>query len=282
MFCSVKLFDNDKINKIRLNYISWTDIFKDKNILFSAISDLLLNEENLLYYASQKESTKTLEDTKKYVKKLIDNNSLHTCMEDVLNCIGWNKDIEIYNTVFQGDLAEYLMNILLDKFTSVDTIISKVSLKTSERMPVYGNDNYFYDYDNGILYFGESKFYSNFENALKNAIESIKKHSKYEEISFVRNHTTSIIAERGNQRTMLVEKFETIYMDDIQKKSIIFVVNEDIYIKEDYEQQMLNYFKKIEEINAISEEILFVFLPVLSKEQFLQYLKERLKEYGRQ
>ena len=107
MFCSVKLFDNDRINKIRLNYMSWTDIFKDKNILFSAISDLLLNEENLLYYASQKESTKTLEDTKKYVKKLIDNNSLHTCMEDVLNCIGWNKDIDIYNTVFQGDLAEY-------------------------------------------------------------------------------------------------------------------------------------------------------------------------------
>ena len=82
-------------------------------------------------------------------------------------------------------------------------------------------ENYFYDYDNGILYFGESKFYSNFENALKNAIESIKKHSKYEEISFVRNHTTSIIAETGKQRTMLVEKFETIYMDDIQKKSLI-------------------------------------------------------------
>lgn len=270
------LLDNDNIKKIRVRAISWDDICNDKEILFSVITNLLLNEENLLYYASQKESTKTLEDTKKYIKKLLNDNSLKISIEDVLNCIGWTKDVNIYNTVFQGDLAEYLMNILIDKITSIDTIISKVSLKTNSKMPVYGNDNYFYDYVNEILYFGESKFYNNFKSALKRANDSIEEHSKYEEISFVRNHTSMMIADNGEKRTQLIEKFETLFIDDIKTKSIIFVINDDIYKKEDYEKGMIDYYKGTEEINSICNEVIFVFLPIISKEKFLQYFKGRL------
>ena len=63
-FDEVKLFSNDNIKKIRLTTYTWEELLGDKSILYSAICDLLLSEENLFYYATQKETTKTLEDTR--------------------------------------------------------------------------------------------------------------------------------------------------------------------------------------------------------------------------
>ena len=168
------------------------------------------------------------------------------------------------------------MNILIDKFIDAKTIISKISLKTSPRMPIFGNDNVYYDFDNDILYFGESKFYNNFKSALRRAETSIDEHNNVEEISFVRTHTSSFIAENGHKRDKLVEKFENIYSSNINIKSIIFIINDDIYCKKDYEADMISYFNSIEKINEISNEIIFVFLPILSKEEFLKYFIGRL------
>ncbi len=276
MFDKIDLFENDKISKIRLKSISWDELFDDKTILYKSICDLLLNEENLLYYVTQKESSKTLVETRKYVKRLIENGNVLNSINDIFNSIGWNKDIDILNTTFQGDLAEYLMSILLDKITNIETLISKISFKTSPNMPVYGNDNVYYDYENDTLYFGESKFYNDIEQALNKAMKSIEKHATIEEISFVRNHTSAFIAENGEKRTRMVEKFEQNFADNINIKSIIFIVNDDIYEKDKYETAVLSYFKTIDKIEEVSSEIIFVFLPILSKTDFLNYFVGRL------
>ena len=276
MFEKIDLFNNINISKIKLDSIPWNAIIADKSLLYSAIADLLLNEENMLYYATNKESSKTLDDTRKYIKRLIESGNLTTNLDDVLKCIGWNNSIDINNLTFQGDLAEYLMNILIDKFIDAKTIISKISLKTSPRMPIFGNDNVYYDFDNDILYFGESKFYNNFKSALRRAETSIDEHNNVEEVSFVRTHTSAFIAENGQKRDKLVEKFENIYSSNINIKSIIFIINDDIYCKKDYEADMISYFNSIEKINEISNEIIFVFLPILSKEEFLKYFIGRL------
>ena len=123
----VSLFNKDNTIKIRIKQITWEELFNNKTILFNSICDLLLSEKNLLYYATQKESSKTIVETKKYVDSLIKNNNLIFAIEDIFNALGWNKENNINNTTFQGDLAEYLMSILLDKFTNVETLISKVS-----------------------------------------------------------------------------------------------------------------------------------------------------------
>ena len=271
-----KLFNNDYILKIRLKTVSWRELFKDKNILYDAICDLLLNSENLLYYVTQKDSTKTIIDTKKYVKKLIENGSIQFVIDDIFNSLGWNKQLDVNNTVFQGDLAEYLMSILLDKITNVDTLISKISLKTAHSMPIYGNDNVYYDYDNDILYLGESKFYSSAKKGLEAATESIKKHMSIEEISFVRNHTSDFIAENGKKRLRIVEKFESSYGMDITIKSIIFIINDDIYELKDYETMLINYYGSKEEALNKTTEVIMVFLPVLSKKEFLEHFVERV------
>ena len=277
MFEQIMLMENDRLSKVRLSKISWESLFEDKTILYQAVCDLLLNEENLLYYVSLKESTKTLNETKEYIKRLRSSGNIYSVLEDLFNSIGWNKNINITNTVFQGDLAEYLMSILLEKITNIETLISKISFKTSSSMPVYGNDNVYYDFENDILYFGESKFYNNVDSALEMAVSSIKKQATVEEISFVRNHTVAFLAENGEKRNKIVEKFEQVYASDIDIKSIIFIVNDDIYKKEDYENRILKYFHSVDKINEFSSEVILVFLPILSKEEFLNYFVRRLK-----
>lgn len=272
----VSLFNKDNTIKIRIKQITWEELFNNKTILFNSICDLLLSEKNLLYYATQKESSKTIVETKKYVDSLIKNNNLIFAIEDIFNALGWNKENNINNTTFQGDLAEYLMSILLDKFTNVETLISKVSFKTSSKMSVYGNDNVYFDYENDILYFGESKIYKSASEGLKDAIESIEKHYTIEEISFVRNHTSSFIAETEEKRIKMIEKYETAYVDNINIRNIVFVVNEDIYDAHDYENMLVKYFDGEENLIQKTEEIILVFLPILSKKEFLNFFVRRI------
>lgn len=276
VFVKNNLLNNENIMKIKIHNVSWDVLFKDKSILYDEICNLLLDEKNLLYYATQKDSSKTITDTKKYVKSLIENDSLVYVIDDIFNSLGWNKNININNTIFQGDLAEYLMSILLDKITNIDTLISKISYKTSSSMPIYGNDNIYYDYENDILYFGEAKFYENVANGLDAAIKSIKKHSSIEEISFVRNHTTSFIAENGEKRLKIIEKFETAYSNDINIKSVIFIINDDICKKNDYEEVLINYYGSSDDILIKTSEVILVFLPILSKKEFLKYFVRRV------
>lgn len=275
-FEKINLFNEENKIKIKLSQISWDDLFNDKSILFNAICDLVLDEKNLLYYATQKESTKTVTDTRKYVDSLIKNNNLIYAIDDVFNALGWNDEINIESTKFQGDLAEYLMSILLDKFTNVETLISKISFKTSSKMSVYGNDNVYFDYENDVLYFGESKFYQKASTGLDEALKSIESHSTIEEISFVRNHTSSFIAENGEKRIKVSEKYENAYIDDLNIRSIIFIMNQDICKKEKYEEMLIEYFKDVEKLQQKTEEIILVFLPILSKKEFLDFFERRV------
>ena len=275
-FEKVSLFNEDNKIKIKLSQISWDELINDKSILFNAICNLILDDKNLLYYATQKESTKTIVDTRKYVDSLKKNNNLIYAIKDIFNALGWNDEINIENTRFQGDLAEYLMSIFLDKFTNVETLISKISFKTSSKMSVYGNDNVYFDYENDILYFGESKFYQSASEGLDEALKSIEKHSTIEEISFVRNHTSSFIAENGEKRTKVIEKYENAYIDNLNIRSIIFIVNQDVFKKENYEELLINYFRDKETLQQKTEEIILVFLPILSKKEFLEFFVRRV------
>ena len=277
-FGEIDLFENENLKKIKISTYSWEQLLNDKSILYSALCDLLLSDENLFYYASQKESTKTLIETRKYIRELIEKNIIDMRIDDIFSNIGWNKEeINIKDTHFQGDLAEYLMCILVDRFTKVDTVISKVSLKTSPSMPSYGNDNIFYDYEQEILYYGESKFYNNTSTAISRAIQSLREHANAGEFSFIRNHDSMFIAENGEKRKRIIEELEEKNIEDITIKSIFFIANDDIYLKADYEQKLLKSFKNIEELNIKSAELIMVFLPILSKNEFLDYFKGRLK-----
>lgn len=272
----VNLLSKDTIIKLRLDY-DWETLFMQKEILYEFISNYLLSSENLFYFASQKYSTKTLLDTRKYISKLIEMKILDQELSSVLHSIGWIRDrLDITNTVFQGDLAEYLMCILIDKYTNISTIISKVSLKTTPGVPSFGNDNLFYDYAGKILYYGESKFYTNISSAMRNAVNSLELHKGIQEVQYIKSHTNVMISPTLEHLEEVVEKFDFVQYSEIRTKSIIFIINEDCYEKVDIEARILGHFDTNEKLEDIIDKVLFVFLPILSKNEFLEYLKGKL------
>lgn len=265
------------ISRIVLEDLTFSQLKIDAAELYEIISNLLLSNENLFYYCTQRTSCRTLKETKKYVKKLISDKILNGEIETILKNLRWDKDsIDINSTVFMGDLGEYLMNIIIETLDISKTLISKVSLKTSPSMPSYGNDNIFYDYDKNILYFGEAKFYKSTKNALNDAFNSIQEHlSNSNEISFIKNHTSTFIAEDGRILKKIEKRLETININKISCTSITFIISDDNYEEDEYLNAIFN-FAGTNEKNKYIKESIIVFLPVISKCDFLKYFKEKV------
>lgn len=84
----------------------------------------------------------------------------------------------------KGELGELILFTLLDVYFRAPKILSKISFKTSRKMPVYGADAVHGQFHNGQfkLYLGESKLYKDFKSAANDAASSIKTAKlKYEE-----------------------------------------------------------------------------------------------------
>ncbi len=75
----------------------------------------------------------------------------------------------------KGELGELILFTLLDVYLEAPKILSKVSMKTSRRMPVYGADAVHAQYVDGALrlYLGESKMFQSFTGAATKATESM-------------------------------------------------------------------------------------------------------------
>tara|TARA_R100001224_G_C4025788_1_gene150928 strand:- start:1832 stop:2605 length:774 start_codon:yes stop_codon:yes gene_type:complete len=75
-----------------------------------------------------------------------------------------------------GELGELILFTLLEVYYEAPKLLSKISLKTSRRMPVFGADAIHGQYkeDIFVLYMGESKLRKEFYPAAKEAVNSIK------------------------------------------------------------------------------------------------------------
>ncbi len=76
----------------------------------------------------------------------------------------------------KGELGELILFTLLDVYFNAPKLLSKVSLKTNPRMPVFGADAVHGQFENGEfrLYLGESKLHKNFKKAATKAANSIE------------------------------------------------------------------------------------------------------------
>lgn len=86
----------------------------------------------------------------------------------------------------KGELGELLLFTLLDVYFEAPKLLSKISLKTSRRMPVYGADAVHAQYRDGILrlYLGESKLHKSFSPAASSAAKSISNALKQYQTEF--------------------------------------------------------------------------------------------------
>lgn len=77
-----------------------------------------------------------------------------------------------------GEGGEILLYILVQEFLKIPQLISKMSLKTSGQLHYQGADGIHVKYDNSTstlnLYWGESKMYSNMNDAMSQCMKSLK------------------------------------------------------------------------------------------------------------
>ncbi len=267
----IELCGNDNWAKLRLND-NWNVIKANPNFLYKEIMDTILDKTNIYYYATQRKTSKTLSDARKDVKRAIKNGTIHISMKMIIEKLGFTKEeINISNTRLHGDIGELVMANFIDKFCDPSTIICKVSLKTSPRMSAYGNDNLFYDFQNKILYYGEAKFYERVKDALDNAVFSLNKHSNGE-LSYIYNSTNNLKSSTKKELKIVEKKFEKISLNDVSIANIIFIMNEDLYLKSNYEELLKEYKSKL-------NNCILVVFPILSKKDFLNYFKENIELY---
>ncbi len=76
----------------------------------------------------------------------------------------------------QGELGELILFTLLDVYFNAPKLLSKVSMKTTPKVPVFGGDSVHGQFDGSgfKLYLGESKMHKTFSSASSDAIPSIQ------------------------------------------------------------------------------------------------------------
>ncbi|MDQ1150507.1 HamA C-terminal domain-containing protein [Sphingobacterium zeae] len=124
-------------------------------------------DEKILDYAIPK---KEIDDAKEYFK----------CTGSTSKIMRLRKKAEglFTNLERTGEGGEILLYILVQEFLKIPQLISKMSLKTSGQLHYQGADGIHVKYDNKTstlnLYWGESKMYSNMNDAMSQCMKSLK------------------------------------------------------------------------------------------------------------
>jgi hypothetical protein len=138
-----------------LVYLPWGGGACDHSALFRVIEQSIM--ANFIFSCSEIEKKLSLKSDKaseELFKKAVRKISEHTA---------------------QGELGELLLFTMLEVYFEAPKILSKISLKTSRRVPVFGADAVHAQYVDGTLrlYLGESKLHKDFASASSDAAQSI-------------------------------------------------------------------------------------------------------------
>jgi len=141
--------------------------------------------ETLLVYLPCKDGVCDHSDLFRVIKRSIMTNFVLSCseIEEKLSIKRKKAPEELFKKAIRkiskhtakGELGELLLFTLLEVYFEAPKILSKISLKTSRRMPVYGADAVHAQYRDGTLrlYLGESKLHKSFSGAATSATTSI-------------------------------------------------------------------------------------------------------------
>ncbi|MFT6754340.1 MAG: hypothetical protein ACJA2O_004544 [Candidatus Azotimanducaceae bacterium] len=148
----------------------------------------------------------------------------------------------------KGELGELLLFTLLDVYFEAPKILSKISLKTSRRMPVYGADAVHAQYVDGKLrlYLGESKLHKNFGSASTSAVKSIANClDKYtDEFDLIDSYVDfpEMDDQAREDLITLLDPFSSVDPDTLHTPCFIGFVNPDIF-SDDEEQYIQKYIR---------------------------------------
>lgn len=204
---------------------------------------------------------------------------------------------ELDNSTYKnrGEFGELILHLLLRDFKETIPLISKVYFKDSSGVPAHGFDIVHISPDKKELWLGESKFYTNGKNGIKELLKDLDEHFKkeYLEEQFIiikKNLECNEIPQRQqwikelSQCTKLSDKLNMInipmlctYEHDIYEKFADVNIPEAIKYHELNVRELKSYFdtENKHPLKARLNVILFLF-PVKSKRELITLLHEKL------
>lgn len=190
-----------------------------------------------------------------------------------------------------GEGGEMLLFILGEVLLGLPQLFCKMSVKTSGGVHYHGADGIHVGIgEDGKLelYWGESKLYQKFNDALSKCIESIKPYlirdSGHEDLLLLQTHLDLADEKRTKALKILLDKDNPAF-NDVRYCGLCFIgFDEDLYKKETTEERLKDFCKKVQEQIAskltssqLSDfRIHFFCLPVESVEGFRKLFLDKL------
>jgi hypothetical protein len=151
----------------------------------------------------------------------------------------------------KGDYGELLLFLILKVFFKSDKLVTKIKLKTGNQ-EVYGYDcaHFTMENDEPILWLGESKFYSDFSNAITNAFASLKEHCN---ANFTKNEFSFLepnieVNKDFPYREQLKEILKNVKsFDEVKIRVPVFVTYDCPEIKNHKDRLSLEFLSKFKE-----------------------------------
>ncbi|MGX7245040.1 Hachiman antiphage defense system protein HamA [Enterococcus quebecensis] len=258
------------LNKIRLKYFGWEELLNSKDILFEKLNSILFDQTIVLDIASSYNPNINTYENRLLKKKYY----------SALQSIGFisKQELDTDLSVLHGDIGEFLMHHLVSNYISDDNSLTylypKLVLKSTPKMPAYGNDGTIYVPSKKEIFYLEAKFYTNLTKAINKAVDSLKEHNEVTQENI--DHKTELFR---NVKTKNKDEIIEI-TDDVNEKLILFLICDNIYKKDDV-------LKCLEKNNGLIElkknfEVIIFVLPILSKREFLESFKKQSTLKGNQ
>lgn len=214
--------------------------------------------------------------------------SSETAMEDL-----FTKAIKkLSEHTAKGELGELILFTLLDVYIQAPKLLSKISMKTNPRMPVFGADAVHGQIVDGEIrvYLGESKLHKNFKSAATDAISSmVSAKSKFEDEFLLLDSYLdfpNLTSELEEMILKALDPYNEDLPDRIHSPCFIGFTQPDIIFEDEasflkhYIELSCNYigdfFSKAEKQNLDIEEVTLLMLPFgcvdVLVDEFISYM----------
>lgn len=295
--------ENDKFTFLYCNISNklelmdkYFDYFFDEEIMFQHFNHLY----NVPFTPTKANYIKLLRELRKFVDDFnltfpFIHEENDTEFEDVLieeNQLQLDGHDFKYHLDKAGKIGEYFFSILLERFFGLNCIIPKAKYTTDYNMSVYGIDVVYMGEDDGLLYFGESKFTKNIYNGIVQINKSLSEYEKQvsDEYELIlngwdaRQNLSKIYEVYGEKLDYSISFKDFINAAGISEICIPLFIAHGTEVEPDEILKELNKIKKITLFN-LNTKYLIISLPIVEKEEFIKTMSQkivsRMDEYGK-
>ena len=296
---STHKFGTFDVHNIKDNFSFFHIEINNNKLFLKGLSEYVLDEDNLLRYATNK-SAINFEPTKKNYVALF--RELNNFIDDEnIELFEFDIDLEEilldeYDDIMEkegkknirlskiGRIGEYIFHIFLSEYFKFNCIIPKVKLTTDKNMSVYGIDALFLDKSNEMILFGESKVTNKIENGIAMVNKSLKNYENEIREEYMLVLTNNHLKLNGLEDLFPGQAELCINFDEFIRCTQIKNIGVPIFIAHGDEVSYEVVLKKLNEgikrnkyfgLNTI---YYVISLPIINKKAFFGYLTSVIRE----